>query len=1356
MSMFKSRRAPGKARRLRLAASAGTTGLLLALTPGLDAPSVASDATAPAAVESGPLGEDAAAAKAVRTGEEVEADELATPTTRVVALPEGGFRAEVSALPSRVQDADGEWKSVDNTLIRTADGEITPRRPAAPMSFSAGGDDALARIEDEDRSLAVSWPGGDLPEPELVGSAAHYRDVLPGVDLVAQAGPTGFSTFVVLESREAAMDPAVRELALDVHADGVNVADTTTGGLEAKDGTETVFTAAQPLMWDSEGITDRVEQSFTPEEKAVDAPLTPPLAAEPVEMPMQASNSEISLAVPDQVLDDPKTVYPVVLDPGITTAGIEYGGWTMLWSNGTTMYNHPTEMARVGYDGWSGSPKKSRSFFHMDIPLNTLQGATIYSATFTHRQIHSPQNTCDVNYGPAVQIHRTANFTSSNTWSNQPAVLSSQSENAFGHGNEAYCPGFDRQSFNVLSGVKEAVAENKDVTFRMKSADETDKNGWRKYDNTQLGYPELAITYNHAPKAFGTLPLDVKDATFYTAPDGTAAQYTTAPAPVLRASTTDPNGEALTYKFQVSTSQSEADVIAECTKSMASGVLAECPVNLPEDEDAFYWARVEARDGYSAATSSWTRIATARAIPAAPTIDCADHPSAGWAQSTQGAAISCTITANGEVPTDPNNAGWIRVRVNGSAESRIKIQPSADPAVSKWMTSIPYLEGKYEVTATSESPAGSLSDAADPYRFGLGALPNAGAPSVVQEWMSPSAPELDSLTPVLSVVVTDQSGAVHGEFEVLDTSTNLPVLAADENIGTSVQTSGLSELAVPDGGLLPGHDYSWRVRAVGANQVSAWSAYRPLRTWMEIPTADMVVLDGGTEGCRTGPGRSIVATSTPTLRAQVQNTDAGPSQVQLKFELYSYLTGAKLGETNSTVFAEGGTGNWALPPGLVQENGSYKWRTRPDLPGVDWSQFCEFTVDSDEFPAALPDEFYIDPTTGEKIVEGPVEGDSLIEEVSQAQSFAVSGTEGTDGAECANDICMGFTDSDSGVEREFPVSVQSTGEPSQTAPDDFQDRTCGVKRKKWQLFSRTAACHYYNYTRTHTPSGRKLKGYAAGRLTMEGARVMLHMEIGFQIDATNSDLIPLEMHGHFNCGGQSCTPNEWRSGRHVSGGLVSFIDDVEFNVSVDYNKVRTLEYFELVIGGIDEEYTPLNSALLPINDVRCDDKFRGATARAGCIFPEVKPTYVLDGELYESVAAHVRKAIGSGLPGSETMRAPLTRLFGSTKRIANHRVACRSFKVSRPDVDGRPTSCDEYPFAATYQGASTTTTPGIARTFSGCNIKKSQQTPWTSTGPDGFSRCFVFADENSREGGTRSAFYQSQRLLDGDPFWVVA
>lgn len=125
-------------------------------------------------------------------------------------------------------------------------------------------------------------------------------------------------------------------------------------------------------------------------------------------------------------------------------------------------------------------------------------------------------------------------------------------------------------------------------------------------------------------------------------------------------------------------------------------------------------------------------------------------------------------------------------------------------------------------------------------------------------------------------------------------------------------------------------------------------------------------------------------------------------------------------------------------------------------------------------------------------------------------------------------------------------------------------------------------------------------------------------------------------------------------------------------------------------------------------------------------------------------AAHVAMAQYDGLPGAGRAQ-PLHRLVDSTAQNYNRSIAC-------PDEWVRPEgkTCDEYPFASTYEGAGFSG-PGGLRTFFWCEVPE-PATP--STGSFGWSSCMINADDNSDQGTEMARQFREGRILDGDEFWV--
>lgn len=141
-------------------------------------------------------------------------------------------------------------------------------------------------------------------------------------------------------------------------------------------------------------------------------------------------------------------------------------------------------------------------------------------------------------------------------------------------------------------------------------------------------------------------------------------------------------------------------------------------------------------------------------------------------------------------------------------------------------------------------------------------------------------------------------------------------------------------------------------------------------------------------------------------------------------------------------------------------------------------------------------------------------------------------------------------------------------------------------------------------------------------------------------------------------------------------------------------------------------------------NVRCDNALPGST-RIGCALPQYLPemVYAKSGP-YPELAGHIDYAqTTKNLPGRHGTTRFLTRLSDKAKVKANRRKAC-------PDHLPRPPgeTCDEYPFASTWQGA--------------------------STGDGRFSRRMINKVQNSDGGTALGVFYTYNRLLGKDRFLV--
>ncbi|GAA4308285.1 hypothetical protein BJY14_007890 [Actinomadura luteofluorescens] len=134
----------------------------------------------------------------------------------------------------------------------------------------------------------------------------------------------------------------------------------------------------------------------------------------------------------------------------------------------------------------------------------------------------------------------------------------------------------------------------------------------------------------------------------------------------------------------------------------------------------------------------------------------------------------------------------------------------------------------------------------------------------------------------------------------------------------------------------------------------------------------------------------------------------------------------------------------------------------------------------------------------------------------------------------------------------------------------------------------------------------------------------------------------------------------------------------------------------------------------------------------GCVFPDLAPTYTLSKTTGTATktAAHIERAQAATLnhwgryTGAATDK-PLTRLVDETLAEKNRTAACAAAPSPRPTG----MDCDEYPFAATYQGAAL-------------------------EGKGDFHWELIDRSDNRAEGAYRKQWYLENRVIDEDPFWV--
>jgi hypothetical protein len=178
------------------------------------------------------------------------------------------------------------------------------------------------------------------------------------------------------------------------------------------------------------------------------------------------------------------------------------------------------------------------------------------------------------------------------------------------------------------------------------------------------------------------------------------------------------------------------------------------------------------------------------------------------------------------------------------------------------------------------------------------------------------------------------------------------------------------------------------------------------------------------------------------------------------------------------------------------------------------------------------------------------------------------------------------------------------------------------------------------------------------------------------------------------------------------------------------------------------------SYVFPLN-VRCDGQANTGAAE-GCAIPSFVPQLALTGYSSGNTAtafvSYIQRNVDNW--GQYPSGRLLTRLNNPSQASVNRAAMCAGF-TPLPLVTND--SCDEYPFASSYQSGNM-----LGQTASQCSqvVPQYAAGTWTYATYPGYStsqRCGIGhtrLSDNQSVGGMYSAFIQNNRVIDGDPFWV--
>jgi RHS repeat-associated protein len=627
------------------------------------------------------------------SGQRVEITSARTEASRTYANPDGSLTVDSYSGVHWVQQA-GQWVNVDPTLS-TVDGAVAPKATKANLSFSDGGGNTIATLTKSGRSVGFNW-ASKLPTPQLSGATARYVDVVPGIDITATATPTGYEVNLIIKSRSAIKSLMQLPLALK----GLSAARQADGGLllTTPDGSAIARTSP-PVMWDA----------------SKDPATGLPLHVHTVGTSLDTTSGTTLQVQPDvDWLTDPSTVYPVTIDPA-TQLDESLDTYVVNNSLANTNYQTSSDLY-VGYNSTYGTISRS----YLKFNDSGIKNKHILSATLNLAQNVSV--TCTAKTTNVLET--TSNLASGATWNTQPgrnATIYGSTTSNRGTYNGTACASDKFVNIGVTSLVsKWAGNTNTQDTLALVGASETDGTQFKIfYSGDTFLAPHVSITYNSYP---GTpAGRSVTPCVACT----TGPVMTSSLRPKLTGGTSDPDGSALRYDFQVwkgsapNTGDNTQLVTTGSVSNVTSGSTASWQVPAGTlTEGQVYSYRVRAYDGtdYGPWSSGWTSFSPDVTAPAAPVITSDTYGVNGWSSATSG-TMSWTDTA-----TDI-----------GSYSSQLDGGTWTTPSTTTSRALSGLSSGWHTVAVKATDKAGNTSNASFSFGVGNGQLTSPNDQDITQE-----------------------------------------------------------------------------------------------------------------------------------------------------------------------------------------------------------------------------------------------------------------------------------------------------------------------------------------------------------------------------------------------------------------------------------------------------------------------------------------------------------------------------------------------------------------------------------------------------------------------------------------------
>lgn len=586
-------------------------------------PAAAEEVTAPAATRcpSSRPDETSARVTARLCGGRVRIDSTMTEYTTTFAQPDGSVAVEESLGQVRFRES-GAWRDVDMTLVRRGDGTVAPKAHPAGLVLagaSSAAETDLASVRIANEPVVLGWRG-QLPEPVISDTTATYPSVRPGVDLVVEATRTSFETRLIVANRAAALQ--LGDISMPWRTGRLSTASDDAGGLELRRPSgEAVASLSVPQMWDSSSVGGTGEPARR--------------ATMPLRTVARGQGRDLIITPDAQLLADPNTEWPVVIDPSPSPFGPTLD--LFVESDYTSDQSGSTELRLGTFDGGS---TKARSLMRFN-SQQYLWGKHVQSASLKLWNFHSWSCT-----SKDWQVWSVGYFYTAARWTNQPAWNTLRLTTNETHGYNSSCP--DAWSTVDVRTDFQAIADSNGslntVYLGLRAVSETDNTQWKKFDSSEGAHsPAVTLVYTSYPTVGtrSTLPST-------SCVTGSGRPYINTTTPTLKAQVSDPEGASVKAEFSWwVTGGSQIGSAVTSTAASGSTLQQVVPSGAFTNGNNYSW-RVRGNDGIvNSGWSSWCEFTVDTVAPSsAPGVSSTTYPEGAWGGGA-GTAGTFTLSAGG-------------------------------------------------------------------------------------------------------------------------------------------------------------------------------------------------------------------------------------------------------------------------------------------------------------------------------------------------------------------------------------------------------------------------------------------------------------------------------------------------------------------------------------------------------------------------------------------------------------------------------------------------------------------------------------------------------------------------------------